>query len=118
MTTLISETFYCLLSSLHYHATPEHQQILLRDPQTLSPLYNLSRSHSQADDPWIRDYHCKGYPADTFAIDFVNRHPWISFSLQLMLILMFVCFVALGVALAYEYGPWEHNRVGGGAQER
>ncbi len=118
MTTLISETFYCLLSTLHHHATPLHQQTLLRDPKTLSPLYNLSLSHSKADDPWIRSFHYQGYPADTFALDFVDRHLWFSFSLQLMLVLMFVCFVALGVALAYEYGPWQHNRLGGGTQAR
>ena len=118
MTALVSETFYCLLSTVHHHATPAHQQTLLRDPHTLSPLFNLSRSHAQSADPWIRGFHCQGYPADTFALDFVNRHPWFSFSMQLMLVMMFVCFVALGVAMAYEYGPWQHNRVGGGIEAR
>ena len=113
MSMFISESLYCLISTVHHFATPDRQKTLMRDPKTSSSLYNLSLSYQTSDDSWRRNFHCSGYPADTFALDFVDRHPWFSLALQSMLILMFVCFVALGIALAYEYGPWEHNRNGG-----
>ena len=84
MALLVSDYFYRMVSTLYHFATPSSQQHAQSDPVDRSFLYNYSLNVNLSSGPdleYHRTFDCWGFPSDTFALSFVERHPYFSFFL-------------------------------------